>query len=51
MIAQSTASRSPDGIDLIVAIRTHVPGDNVTLTVERDGETREVEVTLDAKVG
>ena len=38
-------------IDLVVAIRSHVPGEKVTLTVERGGETREVEVGLDAKVG
>ncbi len=38
-------------IDLVVAIRSHVPGEKVTLTIERGGETREVEVGLDAKVG
>ncbi|MET1000094.1 MAG: trypsin-like peptidase domain-containing protein [Marmoricola sp.] len=38
-------------IDLVVAIRTHVPGDKVTLTVERGKKTFEVEVGLDAKTG
>ena len=38
-------------IDLVVAIRTHVPGEKVTFTVERSGKTFEVEVGLDAKTG
>jgi len=37
--------------DLVVAIRSHVPGDNVTLTVERGKRTFEVEVGLEAKTG
>ncbi len=40
-----------DGISLIVAIRTHRPGDTVTLTVVRGGQARPVEVRLAAKVG
>ena len=40
-----------DSPSLIVAIRSHVPGDTVTLTVDRDGKEIEVEVTLDAQVG
>jgi putative serine protease PepD len=38
-------------IDLVVAIRTHVPGEKVTLTVDRDGKTFDVKVGLDAKTG
>lgn len=38
-------------IDLVVAIRSHVAGDKVTLLVERDGKTMTVQVTLAAKVG
>ncbi len=38
-------------IDLVVAIRTHVPGEKVTLTVERGKKTFEVQVGLDAKTG
>ncbi len=38
-------------IDLVVAIRTHVPGEKVTLTVERKGKTFDVKVGLDAKTG
>ncbi|GAA5124285.1 trypsin-like peptidase domain-containing protein [Alloalcanivorax gelatiniphagus] len=40
-----------DGIALIVAIRTHLPGDAVEMTVLRGGEERVVEVELDGKVG
>jgi putative serine protease PepD len=38
-------------IDLVVAIRTHVPGETVTLTVQRKGKTFEVQVGLEAKTG
>ncbi|SDT07182.1 putative serine protease PepD [Nocardioides scoriae] len=38
-------------IDVVVAVRSHVPGEKVTLTIERDGRTQEVEVGLDAKTG
>jgi putative serine protease PepD len=41
----------PDGISLIVAIRSHQPGETIQLTVVRDGERRQIEVTLDAKTG
>ncbi len=40
-----------DGIGLIVAIRSHQPGETISLTVQRDGDEIEVDVTLDAKVG
>ena len=40
-----------DGIGLIVAIRSHQPGETIEMTVRRDGRERQVEVTLDAKVG
>ena len=38
-------------IDLVVAIRTHTPGQRVTLTVERGKKTFEVQIGLDAKTG
>lgn len=44
-------TRVTDGISLIVAIRSHRPGDRVAMTLFRDGEQRTVDVTLDAKVG
>jgi putative serine protease PepD len=40
-----------NGIGLIVAIRTHQPGETVTLRVRRDGREMTVRVTLEAKVG
>ncbi|WP_210648924.1 S1C family serine protease [Nocardioides sp. SYSU D00065] len=40
-----------DGIALIVAIRTHLPGDTVEMSVVRGGEERIVQVELDGKVG
>ncbi len=43
--------RVTDGIGLIVAIRSHRPGETITLTVRRDGRQRDVAVRLDSKVG
>lgn len=40
-----------DGIALIVAIRTHRPGETVEMSVVRGGEEQVVEVELDGKVG
>ncbi|MDR7252664.1 putative serine protease PepD [Nocardioides sp. BE266] len=40
-----------DGIALIVAIRTHRPGETVEMSVLRGGEEQVVEVELDGKVG
>ena len=40
-----------DGIALIVAIRTHQPGDTIEFTVVRGGEERAVKITLDGEVG
>ncbi|MFN8194403.1 MAG: trypsin-like peptidase domain-containing protein [Nocardioidaceae bacterium] len=51
LVVAINGQRVTDGIALIVAIRTHQPGETVTLTVERDGDQRTVEVTLDSKVG
>ncbi|MGA8211411.1 MAG: trypsin-like peptidase domain-containing protein [Nocardioidaceae bacterium] len=39
-----------DGIGLIVAIRTHQPGETVALRVRRDGQERQVRVRLASKV-
>jgi putative serine protease PepD len=51
LITAIDGQRVTDGIALIVAIRAHQPGETVELTVERDGQERVVEVTLDSKVG
>ena len=38
-------------IELVVAIRTHVAGETVTLDVRRNGKTSKLKVGLDSKVG
>ena len=40
-----------DGIGLIVAIRSHQPGETIALTVRREGREQTLRITLDAKVG
>jgi putative serine protease PepD len=40
-----------DGIGLIVAIRSHQPGETITLTVHRAGSVKHVRVRLDSKQG
>lgn len=40
-----------DGIALIVAIRTHQPGDTIVFTVMRGGSEKEFKITLDGEVG
>jgi putative serine protease PepD len=40
-----------DGIELIVAIRSRVPGDTVILTVVRDGDPDTLDVRLGGRVG
>jgi len=44
-------TRVLDGISLIVAIRSHRPGEKLDLTVLRDGAERRLTIELDAKVG
>jgi putative serine protease PepD len=43
--------RVTDGIALIVAIRSHQPGETLSFTIERDGDEKVVDVTLDSEVG
>ncbi|MGI8614341.1 MAG: S1C family serine protease [Nocardioidaceae bacterium] len=40
-----------DGVELIVAIREHAPGDTIRLGYTRDGDRARVAVTLDGQVG
>jgi putative serine protease PepD len=40
-----------DGIALIVSIRTHQPGETLTFTVLRDGDQKDIDITLDSEVG
>ena len=46
VITAVEGERVTDGIALIVAIRTHQPGETIEFTVVRDGDERTVEVTL-----
>jgi putative serine protease PepD len=43
--------RVTDGIALIVSIRSHQPGETLTFTVLRDGDEKDIDVTLDSEVG
>ncbi len=40
-----------DSPSLIVAIRSHVPGEVVVLSIDRDGKELDIKVTLDSQVG
>ncbi|KQZ75058.1 S1C family serine protease [Nocardioides sp. Root151] len=40
-----------DSPTLIVAIRSHLPGDTVELTVKRNGDEKTLKIKLDSKVG
>jgi putative serine protease PepD len=43
--------RVTDGIALIVAIRTHQPGETIEFTIKRGGEERTIRITLGSEVG
>jgi putative serine protease PepD len=51
LITEVDGARVTDGIALIVAIRTHQPGETVKFTVLRDGQERSLSLTLDGEVG
>ncbi|WP_188111415.1 S1C family serine protease [Nocardioides antri] len=51
LITHVNGDRVTDGIALIVAIRTHQPGETIEFTIERDGTERTISVTLDGEVG
>jgi putative serine protease PepD len=51
VITAVDGERVTDGIALIVAIRTHQPGETIEFTVVRGGEERTVDITLGAEVG
>jgi putative serine protease PepD len=51
LITHVNGIRITDGIGLIVAIRTHQPGETIEFTVERDGVEETITVTLDGEVG
>jgi putative serine protease PepD len=43
--------RITDGIALIVAIRSHQPGETLEFTYLRDGDEQTAEITLGAETG
>jgi putative serine protease PepD len=51
VITEVDGERVTDGIALIVAIRSHQPGDTIDFTITRDGDEEVVSVTLGAEVG
>jgi putative serine protease PepD len=51
VIVAVEGDRVTDGIGLIVAIRTHQPGETIEFTYQRDGEERSAEVELGAQKG
>jgi putative serine protease PepD len=51
VITEVDGARVTDGIALIVAIRTHQPGETIEFTVERGGEERTIRITLGSEVG
>lgn len=51
LITHVNGDRVTDGIALIVAIRTHQPGETIEFTIRRDGDEQTIEVTLDGEVG
>jgi putative serine protease PepD len=50
LVIRLNRQRIDDGIELIVAIRSRLPGDRVTVDYRRGGELRSAELTLDEKV-
>jgi putative serine protease PepD len=51
VVTEVNGERVTDGIALIVAIRSHQPGETLQFTVERNGRERTISVTLDSEVG
>jgi putative serine protease PepD len=51
VITALNGNKVADSAELIVAIRTHRPGETVTLTVKRSGDERQIRVTLAATKG
>jgi putative serine protease PepD len=51
VITALNGTKVADSAELIVAIRSHRPGETITLTVQRSGGERKIHVTLAAKKG
>jgi putative serine protease PepD len=51
VVVEVAGEKVPDGIALIVAIRSHQPGDTVRFTVRRGGSQMSLPITLGSQVG
>ena len=51
LVVAVDGERVTNGIALIVAIRSHQPGETIEFTIERDGEEQTVEVNLGSETG
>jgi putative serine protease PepD len=51
LITAVEGDRIADGVELIVKIRSYEPGDVITVTVDRDGDTRQIDIQLGEQVG
>jgi putative serine protease PepD len=51
VVTAINGDRIADGVALIVTIRSYEPGDVITMTVDHNGDTRQVKVTLGQQVG
>ncbi|MEV6110602.1 trypsin-like peptidase domain-containing protein [Streptomyces sp. NPDC051940] len=51
VITEVDGDRVHNGEELIIKVRSHRPGDRLTLTVERDGDERTVDVVLGSSDG
>ena len=51
MVIEVDGERVVDGIALIVAIRSHQPGETVEFTFVRDGDEKTTEITLGSETG
>jgi putative serine protease PepD len=51
VVTEVGGEKVADGIALIVAIRSHQPGDTVTFTVRRDSQLMNMRITLGSQVG
>ena len=51
MITEINGNRVADGVELIVEIRSLRARRLITLTVNRDGDTQQIDVTLGEQVG
>jgi putative serine protease PepD len=51
VVTEIDGNRVADGVELIVAIRSYEPGDVITLTVDHNGDTHKIDITLGEQVG